>query len=135
MNPFSEYRQYTKDNILKVLNRVGFTNADLKVVKTGMYNVVHGSDAWTTGTRLKSLTPSVSAKTGTAQSFYYDPDNPNNSDPPSTITTSLVSYGPSDDPNIAMAIVFPNLSSENGSYPQLVALQMYQDWYKLTGQK
>ncbi len=119
----------------KVLNRVGFTNADLKVVKTGMYNVVHGSDAWTTGTRLKSLTPSVSAKTGTAQSFYYDPDNPNNSDPPSTITTSLVSYGPSDDPNIAMAIVFPNLSSENGSYPQLVALQMYQDWYKLTGQK
>ena len=118
----------------KVLNRVGFTNDELKVVKTGMYNVTHGSDVWTTGTRLKDLTPSVSAKTGTAQSFYYNPDDPNNSDPPSTITTSLVSYGPSKDPNIAMAIVFPNLTSENGSYPQLVAHQMYEDYYKMTGQ-
>ncbi|WP_125709200.1 peptidoglycan D,D-transpeptidase FtsI family protein [Companilactobacillus zhongbaensis] len=118
----------------KVLNRVGFTNDELKIVKTGMYNVVHGSDGWTTGTRLKDITPSVSAKTGTAQSFYYDPDNPDNDDPPETITTSLVSYGPSDDPNIALAIVFPNLTSENGSYPQLVAHQIYEDYYKMTGQ-
>ncbi|WP_083988330.1 peptidoglycan D,D-transpeptidase FtsI family protein [Companilactobacillus ginsenosidimutans] len=118
-----------------VLNRVGFTNDELQVVKTGMYNVVHGTDGWTTGTRLKDISPSVSAKTGTAQSFYYNPDDPNNPDPPSTITTSLVSFGPSDNPNIAMAIVFPNLSSENGNYPQLVAHQMYEDYYKLTGQK
>ncbi|MQS51435.1 penicillin-binding protein 2 [Lactobacillus salsicarnum] len=119
----------------KVLNRVGFTNSELGVVKRGLYKVTHGSQYWTTGTRLRDLSPSVSAKTGTAQSFYYNPDDPNNPDPPETITTSLVSYGPSDDPNIAMAIVFPNLTSESGSYPQLVAHQMYEDYYKLTGQK
>ncbi|MCH4008005.1 peptidoglycan D,D-transpeptidase FtsI family protein [Companilactobacillus sp.] len=118
----------------KVLNRVGFTDADLRVVKNGMYNVVHGTDPWTTGTLLKDISPSVSAKTGTAQSFYYNPEDPNNPDPPATITTSLVSFGPSDDPNIALAIVFPNLSSEDGNYPQQVAKQIYTDYYKMTNQ-
>ncbi|USQ69659.1 penicillin-binding protein 2 [Companilactobacillus allii] len=117
-----------------ILNKVGFTQSELNVVRKGMYDAVHGSDYWTTATRLKDLTPAVAAKTGTAQSFYYNPDDPNNSDPPETITTSLVSFGPYDDPNIAMAIVFPNLTSESGSYPQLVAKQIYTDYYKMTGQ-
>nr|WP_125590345.1 penicillin-binding protein 2 [Companilactobacillus jidongensis] len=117
-----------------ILNKVGFTQSELNVVRKGMYNAVHGSDYWTTATRLKDLSPAVAAKTGTAQSFYYNPKDPNNQDPPETITTSLVSFGPYDDPNIAMAIVFPNLTSESGSYPQLVAKQIYTDYYKMTGQ-
>lgn len=118
----------------KVLNKVGFANDELDVVKRGMYAAVHGSGYWTTATRLANIKPAVAAKTGTAQSFYYDPDNPS-SDPPETITTSLVSFGPYSDPNIAMAIVFPNLTSESGSYPQLLAKQIYTDYYKMTGQK
>ncbi|KRM15194.1 bifuntional dimerization transpeptidase [Companilactobacillus nantensis DSM 16982] len=117
-----------------VLNKVGFTQDDLNVVRKGMYAAVHGSGYWTTATKLADLSPAVAAKTGTAQSFYYDPDNPS-SDPPETITTSLVSFGPYEDPNVAMAIVFPNLSSENGSYPNLLAHQIYTDYYKMTGQK
>nr|WP_057815434.1 penicillin-binding protein 2 [Companilactobacillus futsaii] len=117
-----------------VLNKVGVTQDELNVVRKGMYAAVHGSGYWTTATRLKDLSPAVAAKTGTAQSFYYNPDNPS-SDPPETITTSLVSFGPYDDPNIAMAIVFPNLTSESGSYPQLLAKQIYTDYYKMTGQK
>lgn len=118
----------------QVLNKVGFTQDELNVVRKGMYAAVHGSGYWTTATKLKDLSPAVAAKTGTAQSFYYDPDNPS-SDPPETITTSLVSFGPYDDPNVAMAIVFPNLTSENGSYPNLLAHQIYTDYYKMTGQK
>ncbi|MFC6175838.1 peptidoglycan D,D-transpeptidase FtsI family protein [Companilactobacillus huachuanensis] len=117
-----------------VLNKVGFTQDDLNVVRKGMYAAVHGSGYWTTATKLADLSPAVAAKTGTAQSFYYDPDNPS-SDPPETITTSLVSFGPYDDPNVAMAIVFPNLTSESGSYPNLLAHQIYTDYYKMTGQK
>jgi len=117
-----------------VLNQVGVTQDELGVVKKGMYAAVHGSGYWTTATKLADLSPAVAAKTGTAQSFYFDPDNPS-SDPPETITTSLVSFGPYDDPNIAMAIVFPNLTSENGSYPNLLAHQIYTDYYKMTGQK
>jgi len=117
-----------------VLNQVGVTQDELGVVKKGMYAAVHGSGYWTTATKLADLSPAVAAKTGTAQSFYFDPDNPS-SDPPETITTSLVSFGPYDDPNIAMAIVFPNLTSESGSYPNLLAHQIYTDYYKMTGQK
>lgn len=117
-----------------VLNKVGFTQDELNVVRKGMYAAVHGSGYWTTATKLKDLSPAVAAKTGTAQSFYYNPDNPS-SDPPETITTSLVSFGPYEDPNVAMAIVFPNLTSENGSYPNLLAHQIYTDYYKMTGQK
>ncbi|MBL3529820.1 penicillin-binding protein 2 [Companilactobacillus zhachilii] len=117
-----------------VLNKVGFTQDELNVVRKGMYAAVHGSGYWTTATKLADLSPAVAAKTGTAQSFYYDPDNPS-SDPPETITTSLVSFGPYEDPNVAMAIVFPNLTSENGSYPNLLAHQIYTDYYKMTGQK
>lgn len=117
-----------------VLNQVGVTQDELGVVKKGMYEAVHGSGYWTTATKLADLSPAVAAKTGTAQSFYFDPENPS-SDPPETITTSLVSFGPYDDPNIAMAIVFPNLTSESGSYPNLLAHQIYTDYYKMTGQK
>jgi len=117
-----------------VLNQVGVTQDELGVVKKGMYAAVHGSGYWTTATKLADLSPAVAAKTGTAQSFYFDPENPS-SDPPETITTSLVSFGPYDDPNIAMAIVFPNLTSESGSYPNLLAHQIYTDYYKMTGQK
>lgn len=117
-----------------VLNKINASQDEFNVVKKGMYAAVHGSGYWTTATRLADLSPAVAAKTGTAQSFYYDPDNPS-SDPPETITTSLVSFGPYDDPNVAMAIVFPNLTSESGSYPQLLAHQIYTDYYKMTGQK
>ncbi|MQS76509.1 penicillin-binding protein 2 [Lactobacillus halodurans] len=136
--------QKTKDNGKKgaltsvtkpsVLNKVGFTQDELNVVRKGMYAAVHGSGYWTTATKLADISPSVAAKTGTAQSFYYDPDNPS-SDPPETITTSLVSFGPYKNPNIAMAIVFPNLTSETGSYPNLLAKQIYTDYFKMTGQK
>ncbi|WP_425430293.1 peptidoglycan D,D-transpeptidase FtsI family protein [Companilactobacillus nuruki] len=125
------YESVTKPS---VLNKVGVTQDELDVVRKGMYAAVHGSGYWTTATRLADLSPAVAAKTGTAQSFYYDPDNPS-SDPPETITTSLVSFGPYDDPNIAMAIVFPNLTSEDGGYPQLLAKEIYTDYYKMTGQK
>ncbi|WP_129045160.1 peptidoglycan D,D-transpeptidase FtsI family protein [Companilactobacillus metriopterae] len=113
----------------KVLNKVGFTNEELAVVKKGMYNAVHGTKYWTTATRLADLSESVSAKTGTAQSFYFDPKKPNDPNPPATVTTSLVTYGPSNDANIALAIVFPNLTDEKGSYPQIVAHQIYEDYF------
>ncbi|UQS82560.1 penicillin-binding protein 2 [Bombilactobacillus folatiphilus] len=98
------------------LNRVDFTSSQLNVVQTGFYNVVHGSGAWTTAKPLANIQPDIAAKTGTAQSFYYDPENPDNSNPPQTITLSMVGYAPAKDPQIAFAVVFPNLSSEKGNY-------------------
>ncbi|UQS84373.1 peptidoglycan D,D-transpeptidase FtsI family protein [Bombilactobacillus thymidiniphilus] len=100
----------------QVLNRVGFDSSQLNVVKTGFYNVVHGTGAWTTAKDLADVSPSMAGKTGTAQSFYYDPKHPDNPNPPSTITLSMVGYAPANNPQIAVAVVLPNLSTEKGNY-------------------
>ncbi|AXX64310.1 MAG: penicillin-binding protein 2 [Lactobacillus sp.] len=100
----------------QVLNRVGFNNSQLNVVKDGFYNVVHGNGGWTTAKQLANVKPAIAGKTGTAQSFYYDPDNPYNTNPAQTITLSMVAYAPYNDPQIAVAVVMPNLSSEKGEY-------------------
>ncbi|WP_261806193.1 peptidoglycan D,D-transpeptidase FtsI family protein [Lapidilactobacillus luobeiensis] len=116
------------------LNRVGFTNDQLALVKQGLYNVVHGTNAWGTAHTLKDVKPAMAAKTGTAQSFYYDPSNPNNTNPPETTTLSFVGYAPADDPKLAIAIVFPNLStSSTGGYNTTLAKMMVEDYFKIEG--
>lgn len=119
----------------QVLNRVPFTTDQLDVVHQGMYNVVHGNDGWTTAKPLASVSPSISAKTGTAQSFYYDPDKPNNPNPPQTTTLSFVGYAPSNNPQIAIAIVFPNLSTEKGDYNLTLAKQMFNSYFNKNDNK
>lgn len=118
-----------------ILNRVPFTQDELDVVKQGMYNVVHGSMAWGTAHPLKDIKPAMSAKTGTAQSFYIDPDNPT-TNPPETTNYSFVGFAPSSDPQIAIAIVFPNLDVDSeGNYNQEVARTMIEQYYKLNNIK
>ncbi|MCD2256182.1 penicillin-binding protein 2 [Lactobacillus sp. CC-MHH1034] len=109
-----------------ILNRVGFTDSQLDVVKTGFYNVVHGTNGWGTAHTLKSVSPSISGKTGTAQSFYSDGKNLTQ-----TLTSSFVGYAPSDDPQIAVAVVFPNLSesASNSHYNLDMAKEMFTDYF------
>nr|WP_228765881.1 penicillin-binding protein 2 [Bombilactobacillus apium] len=119
----------------QVLNQVNFTPAQLGVVQTGFYNVVHGNNDWTTARSLANIKPTVAGKTGTAQSFYYDADNPNSPNPPSTITLSMVAYAPADHPTLAIAIVLPNLSSEKGGYNLTIAKSMITDYFKTEDKK
>lgn len=113
-----------------VLNQVPFTKSELDVVKEGLWDVVHGTNAWGTAHTLKDVKPAIAAKTGTAQTFYFDPDNPNTTDPPETINASFVGYAPAKNPKLAIAIIFPNLTSEEGHYNLLLAKQMVQDYFK-----
>ena len=112
-----------------MLNRIDCTASQLNVVKTGFYNVVHGSNDWTTARPLAKIKQTVAGKTGTAQSFYYDPNNPNNPNPPQTITLSMVAYAPADDPQIAVAVVLPNLSSEKGQYNLNLVKNILNDYF------
>ncbi|MFD1466326.1 peptidoglycan D,D-transpeptidase FtsI family protein [Lapidilactobacillus mulanensis] len=117
-----------------VLNQVAFTSAQLAVVKEGMNAVVNGTDSYGTGHTLAGLNPKVAGKTGTAQSFYYDQDNPTNPDPPETITHSFVGYAPVDNPKIAIAVVFPNFTTSSASsYLMNTAKQMFTDYFKING--
>lgn len=116
-----------------VLSKVDATQKEIDVVKQGMYQVVHGTTAYHTGQLLQEIKPFVSGKTGTAQSFAREDPNDDTSKQVETITTSFVGYGPSKDgdPQIAIAVVFPNLSSDKGSYNLLLAKEMFESYYKL----
>ncbi len=69
------------------------------IVKHGLYLVTHGSSPYTTGRALAGEKPSISAKTGTAETFYKKR---------STKTLSFAGYAPSDKPQVVVAIAVPN---------------------------
>ncbi|MFL1695809.1 peptidoglycan D,D-transpeptidase FtsI family protein [Weissella kandleri] len=86
----------------KVLGTVGWTDAQRKVIYDGMDRVVHGSGSRVTGSQLKGIKPSVSAKTGTAETF---------TDGQETFSSTGVSFAK--DRDVALAIVVPGISNKD----------------------
>lgn len=113
-----------------VMNKIDATESEFNVVKKGFYATVHGTNGWGTAHALADATKSISGKTGTAQSFAHVDPNNDKSQQVETITLSFVGYAPSDDPQIAIAVVFPNLSNENQNYNLLLAKEMFNDYFK-----
>lgn len=105
----------------KVLNTIPMTNAEKKLVKRGLYQVVHGTNTYKTGGRLASIKPEISAKTGTAQTFYNGNE---------TVTLSLASYAPSKDPEVVVALAMPNLGVDDESNNMNLAKKIYADYWK-----
>ncbi|MCF6515126.1 penicillin-binding protein 2 [Lactobacillus sp. S2-2] len=104
-----------------LLNRIPMTQEQKNVVKRGMYQVVHGSNRYKTGGMLSSIKPEVSAKTGTAQTFYNGKQ---------TVTLSLVSFAPSKNPKVAIALAIPNLPTDAESNNMTLAKQIYSAYWK-----
>lgn len=115
-----------------VQQQIPWTQDELNVIHQGFWRVVHGTNGWGTAHPLKGVKPSISGKTGTAQTFYYDPDNPNRKNPPELINATFVGYAPSNNPKLAVAVVFPGLDPDGeGTYTLQVAKAMVQDYFKL----
>ena len=85
----------------KELNKVNISEEDMSLIKQGFYQVVHGSSGFTTGRTIAQgeLVP-ISAKTGTAETFVAGGQ--------AAINTNVVAYAPSDNPKIAVAVIFPH---------------------------
>ena len=83
-----------------VLNEVPMTAAQRQVVKDGLYKVVHGSNQYKTGLQLDQIHPEISAKTGTAETYFHHQK---------TVTLSLASFAPSSHPQVVVALAIPNL--------------------------
>lgn len=116
----------------QVLNKINASQSQFDLVKVGLHDVVYGSgnlqvDGWRTGSAMKDLPYEISAKTGTSESIAPD-GTP-------VLNESLVSFAPSKNPQIAMAIVFPGLN--NVSYQNLpaipVPIQIANQIYKIFG--
>ena len=122
-----------KPNVQQV---IPWTLAELNVVQTGFYRVVHGTNGWGTAHPLKNVKPSISGKTGTAQTFYYDAEHPNRKHNIELINATFIGYAPSKNPKLAVAVVFPGLDPDGeGTYTLQVAKAMVQDYFKLHSTK
>ncbi|TPR24180.1 penicillin-binding protein 2 [Apilactobacillus timberlakei] len=104
-----------------ILNKVDMTPAQRKVVTDGFYKVVHGTSQYRTGIDLNQIKPEVSAKTGTAQTFY---------DKQSAVTLSLGSFAPSKNPQVVVALAIPNLPDDAESNNINLAKQIYAAYWK-----
>lgn len=114
-----------------VQQQIPWTRSDLNVVRTGFYRVVHGTNGWGTAHPLKNVKPSISGKTGTAQTFFYDPKHPNSHKQIELINATFVGYAPSNNPKLAIAVVLPGLDPDGeGTYTLQIAKAMVQDYFK-----
>ncbi|MFD1393638.1 peptidoglycan D,D-transpeptidase FtsI family protein [Lacticaseibacillus jixianensis] len=112
-----------------VLSKIKNNQAQINLVKQGMWQVVHGTSGYATGTALQALNPGVAGKTGTAQTFTPNPTNPNGK-PIEGITQSFVGYAPAANPQVAIAVVVPNVARMS-SYAYDIAKLIFQDYYAL----
>lgn len=124
------YVDYTKKPNVQL--KIPWTQSELNIVKEGFWRVVHGTNSWGTAHKLRNVKPAISGKSGTAQTFYYDPDNPKQKNPPELVNATFVGYAPSDNAEIATAVVFPGLDPElEGSYTLQMTKAMVQNYFKL----
>ncbi|MGT2925824.1 penicillin-binding protein PBP2B [Streptococcus cuniculipharyngis] len=95
----------------QTLNQVGISSDEMALIQNGFYNVVNGGGAFTTGREIGyGASVAISAKTGTAEAYVTDEAG-------NSIYTSnlnVVAYGPSDDPQIAVAVVLPHSTDLTG---------------------
>ena len=102
-----------QETAAKEMNKVNISEADMAILHQGFYQVSHGTSALTTGRAFSNgASVSISGKTGTAESYVNDGQKANN--------TNAVAYAPSDNPQIAVAVVFPhNTNLTNGVGPSI----------------
>ena len=97
----------------KEMNKINISESDVSILQQGFYQVSHGGSALTTGRAFSNgAAVSISGKTGTAESYVAGGQKANN--------TNAVAYAPSDNPQIAVAVVFPhNTNLTNGVGPSI----------------
>lgn len=102
---------------VKTLNTVGISSQELALIQEGFYNVVYGGSGFTTGNEIGyGASVSISAKTGTAEAFVTDGDGKQIM----TSNLNVVAYAPSQNPQVAVAVVLPHSSDLIGKTSQKI---------------
>lgn len=85
----------------KEINKVNISESDMAILHQGFYQVSHGTSPLTTGRAFSDgATVSISGKTGTGEGYVAGGQEANN--------TNAVAYAPTENPQIAVAVVFPH---------------------------
>lgn len=111
--------------------KIPWTSSELDVIKQGFYRVTHGTNGWGTAHSLKNVKPSISAKTGTAQTFYYN-TRTGKSTSEELINETMVGWASSSNPKIAFSIVFAGFDPDlEGNYNKDLAKAIVTSYYKM----
>lgn len=85
----------------KEINKVNISESDMAILHQGFYQVSHGTSPLTSGRAFSDgATVSISGKTGTGETYVAGGQEANN--------TNAVAYAPTENPQIAVAVVFPH---------------------------
>ncbi|WP_367986301.1 penicillin-binding protein PBP2B [Streptococcus sp. ZY1909104] len=103
------------------LNKVAISEQELAILQQGFYQVANGSGSFNTGRQISNgAAVSISAKTGTAETFTTD----RNGQVISAVNTNIVAYAPSANPKIAVAVVLPNLTDFNSTASMTIVTEI-----------
>ncbi|TMU87463.1 penicillin-binding protein 2 [Bacillus sp. BHET2] len=112
------------ENESQVLNRIDATEREIQQVQRGFYRVAHGSHG--TATIFKNAPYDAAAKSGTAEAFYYSPEEKRQYQ---TYNTTLIGYAPYDNPEIAFSVVLPYSHQNKDPYVNKTIAKRVMDKY------
>ncbi|HEM6338525.1 TPA: penicillin-binding protein 2 [Streptococcus suis] len=115
----------------KELNQVNISEDEMAILRQGFYQVVNGSGAFNTGSAIgRGAAVTISAKTGTAETYTTTASG----DVVTAINTNVVAYAPSDNPQIAVAVVLPNLTNQSSTTTKTITqeiINLYQSLHPM----
>lgn len=115
----------------KEMNQVNISAEDMSLLRQGFYQVVNGSGRFNTGSAIgRGAAVTISAKTGTAETYTTTASG----DVVTAINTNVVAYAPSDNPQIAVAVVLPNLTNQSSTTTKTITqeiINLYQSLHPM----
>lgn len=110
----------------ELLNTVKLTPAQWKVIHDGFYATTHAT--YGTGSSvLAQAKYDVAGKTGTAETYYFPGDGTQHA----TVNSSVVAYGPANNPKIVVAVMIPHITDSQGAFNQVIAKEILDAYYEL----
>ncbi len=112
------------ENQSQVLNRIDATEREIQQVQRGFYQVTHGSNG--TATNFRNAPYDAAAKSGTAEAFYYSPEEKRQYE---TFNTTLIGYAPYNNPEVAFSVVLPYSHQNKDPYVNKTIAKRAMDKY------
>jgi cell division protein FtsI/penicillin-binding protein 2 len=112
------------ENESQVLNRIDATEREIQQVQRGFYQVAHGSNG--TANNFRSAPYDAAAKSGTAEAFYYSPEEKRQYE---TFNTTLIGYAPYNNPEVAFSVVLPYSHQNKDPYVNKTIAKRAMDKY------
>ncbi|HEM6196922.1 TPA: penicillin-binding protein 2 [Streptococcus suis] len=114
----------------KEMNQVNISADEMALLRQGFYQLVNGGGRFNTGSAIgRGAAVTISAKTGTAETYTTTPSG----EVVTAVNTNVVAYAPSDNPQIAVAVVLPNLTNEKSTTKAITTeiINLYNSLYPM----